>query len=59
MKQPKIKPRIMWAAITEGGLLWGVEETKSDVLRRHQVFPDQGETIQRVLVTAPPKRRKK
>ena len=55
--KPKIKPRLMWAVISKSGSPRIVpdEPTKEGAT---EYCYDFGETVQRVLVIAPPKRRK-
>lgn len=58
-KRPKIRPRLMWAAIAPDGYIYGVEERKYAAEGVYSVWKEDGENVQRVLVTAPPKRRKR
>ena len=59
MKQePKIKPKKMWAVISKNGTPRIVpDETTKAGAKEYSC--DCGDTVRRVLVTAPPKRRKR
>ena len=55
-REPKIKPTLMWGCFdSAGGMFWRPTFLKSQSLElAGELF-----TVRRVLVTAPPKRRKR